>query len=177
MAKASKAREIVVTMGLGYMNWTDAQWKAADFQTWNYSYNIGNPFREDLLILLQDNLDLIGIEVIDQPLAYFDFLHRIYGDMGVEEPAPGIAARDGRPGPDRRWSGLRVRFPDRLCHRGLDLSSRARHWPEDIATADRELHPRCACAETVLRSPVRLRASQGHDALPGTSFPLVRRRV
>ncbi|MFX0077238.1 MAG: hypothetical protein ACFE96_17475, partial [Candidatus Hermodarchaeota archaeon] len=31
-----------------------------------YTYNIGNDFREDLLILLQDNLDLIGITIREQ---------------------------------------------------------------------------------------------------------------
>ncbi len=61
----TKAREIVVSMGFGDMGWSDAQWQAANFKSWNYTYNIGNDFREDLLILLQDNLDLIGITVID----------------------------------------------------------------------------------------------------------------
>ncbi len=60
----TKARELVVSMGFGDMAWTDAQWQAADFQSWNYTYQIGNEFREALLNLLQDNLDLIGIEVV-----------------------------------------------------------------------------------------------------------------
>jgi peptide/nickel transport system substrate-binding protein len=61
----TKARQIVVSMGFGDMGWSDAQWQAAEFAVWNYTYNIGNDFREDLLILLQDNLALIGITIID----------------------------------------------------------------------------------------------------------------
>jgi peptide/nickel transport system substrate-binding protein len=70
----TKARELVLSMGLGNMSWSDAQWQAAEFQSWNYSYNIGNDFREDLLILLQDNLNQIGITVIDQGMTWADFL-------------------------------------------------------------------------------------------------------
>jgi ABC-type transport system substrate-binding protein len=77
----TKAREIVVSMGYGDMGWTDAQWIAAEFATWNYTYNIGNDFREDLLILLQDNLDLIGITIIDQGMSWADFIYRAYGYM------------------------------------------------------------------------------------------------
>jgi peptide/nickel transport system substrate-binding protein len=77
----TQARQIVVSMGFGDMGWTDAQWSAATFATWNYTYNIGNDFREDLLILLQNNLDLIGIEVIDQGMSWADFIYRAYGYM------------------------------------------------------------------------------------------------
>jgi peptide/nickel transport system substrate-binding protein len=75
----TKAREIVVSMGFGDMGWTDAQWQAATFATWNYSYNIGDDFREDLLVLLQDNLDLIGITIIDEGMSWHDFIYRAYG--------------------------------------------------------------------------------------------------
>jgi peptide/nickel transport system substrate-binding protein len=77
----TKAREIVVSMGFGDIGWNDTQWQGADFQTWNYSYDIGNDFREDLLILLQDNLDLLGIEIIEQGMSYEDFINRAYGFM------------------------------------------------------------------------------------------------
>jgi ABC-type transport system substrate-binding protein len=66
----TKAREIVVSMGFGDMGWSDAQWQVAEFAAWNYTYPIGNDFKEDLLILLQDNLDLIGIEVIDANMRF-----------------------------------------------------------------------------------------------------------
>lgn len=40
-------------------------WRALSLRSWNYTYNIGNDFREDLGVLLLDNLDLIGIDVVD----------------------------------------------------------------------------------------------------------------
>jgi ABC-type transport system substrate-binding protein len=61
----TKAREIVVSMGFGNMSWNDAQWQAATFANWNYTNFYPNDFKEDLLILLQSNLALIGIEVLE----------------------------------------------------------------------------------------------------------------
>jgi len=77
----TKAREIVVSMGFGDMGWTDAQWQAVSFVSWNYTYNIGNDFREELGVLLLDNLDLIGIEIVDQGMSWADFIYRAYGYM------------------------------------------------------------------------------------------------
>jgi ABC-type transport system substrate-binding protein len=77
----TRARLAMVSMGFGDMGWSNAQWSAATFASWNYSYNIGDDFREDLLILLQYNLDLIGIEVIDQGMSWTDFINRAYGYM------------------------------------------------------------------------------------------------
>ena len=67
------AREIVVIMGYGNLSWTDTQWKNATFFSFIYTYAIGNSFREDLGALLADNLDLIGIHVIDQGTSWSDF--------------------------------------------------------------------------------------------------------
>ncbi|MFX0076182.1 MAG: ABC transporter substrate-binding protein [Candidatus Hermodarchaeota archaeon] len=66
----TKAREIVVNMGFGDMNWSDSQWKASEFAIWNYTYNIGNDFQEDLYVLLQETLDLVGIKITDSGLAW-----------------------------------------------------------------------------------------------------------
>jgi ABC-type transport system substrate-binding protein len=77
----TKARELVVSMGFGDMDWNDTQWQNASFATWNYSYNIGNDFRESLLILLTDNLNLIGIDIVDQGMSWADFVYRAYGYM------------------------------------------------------------------------------------------------
>jgi peptide/nickel transport system substrate-binding protein len=77
----TKARELVQSMGYGVGFTTDAQWEGATFATWNYTYNIGNDFREDLLVLLQDNLALLGIEIIDQGMSWADFIYRAYGYM------------------------------------------------------------------------------------------------
>ncbi|MHA1234470.1 MAG: hypothetical protein ACTSQL_05215, partial [Promethearchaeota archaeon] len=46
-----------------------------DFKSWVYYYNIGNSFREDLGVLLQNNLDQIGIDVLD---SYGRFYPPIY---------------------------------------------------------------------------------------------------
>ena len=68
----SKARQILVDAGITNLTANNDTtgpiadaWKAADFQSWEYWYNIGNAFREDLGVLLMNNLDQIGIEVLD----------------------------------------------------------------------------------------------------------------
>ncbi|MFX0076181.1 MAG: ABC transporter substrate-binding protein [Candidatus Hermodarchaeota archaeon] len=66
----TKAREIVVSMGFGNMSWSEAQWFAAEFKILNYSFNVASDFREDLLILLQDNLYLLGITVKDSETSW-----------------------------------------------------------------------------------------------------------
>ncbi|MFX1402275.1 MAG: ABC transporter substrate-binding protein [Promethearchaeota archaeon] len=84
----AKARQILIdagipgTAGLTANNNTigpvaDA-WKAANLASFNYTYNIGNVFREDLLILLQDNLDQIGITLIDAGMTFSEFLDRLF---------------------------------------------------------------------------------------------------
>ncbi len=85
----AKARTIVKSMGFAaaltadnLTTGTNADaWKALTLQTWNYSYNIGNDFREDLYPVLKNNLELIGIEVIDQGMSWSDFIYRAYGYM------------------------------------------------------------------------------------------------
>ncbi len=84
----ARARQILVDAGITNLTVNNDTtgpiadaWKASDFQSWNYSYNIGNDFREDLLIVLQHNLDLIGITVVDQGMTWDDFIYRAYGYM------------------------------------------------------------------------------------------------
>ncbi|MFW9939863.1 MAG: ABC transporter substrate-binding protein [Candidatus Thorarchaeota archaeon] len=74
----TKAREIMNTMGFGTGFTTDAQWQAATFRTFNFTYNIGNKFREDMLILLQQNLDLIGCVVDDNGQEWTPYLDLVY---------------------------------------------------------------------------------------------------
>ncbi|MFW9940087.1 MAG: Loki-CTERM sorting domain-containing protein [Candidatus Thorarchaeota archaeon] len=74
----SKAREYMQSMGLGVGFTTDAQWQAASFYTVNFTYNIGNKFREDMLVLLQDNFDYIGIDVVDNGLEWSPYLDLVY---------------------------------------------------------------------------------------------------
>ncbi len=75
----TRARLVMQSMGFGIGFTTDAEWQAASFENFNYTYNIGNDFREDLFVLLQDNLDLIGIDVDDAGMSWGDFLDRAYG--------------------------------------------------------------------------------------------------
>ncbi len=75
----TKAREIMNSMGFGIGFTTDAEWIAASFENFNYTYNIGNDFRENLFVLLTDNLDLIGIDVDDAGMSWAEFIYRAYG--------------------------------------------------------------------------------------------------
>jgi len=78
------ARKVVQSMGFGtgldskYPGTTEDQWKAASFMSLNYTYNTGNQVREDILTLLQNNLDLIGIDVVDAGTTWGDFLTKLY---------------------------------------------------------------------------------------------------
>ena len=80
----SYAREIMQSMDFGIgLNVTpgssdEAAWQAATFATFNYTYNIGNSFREDILVLLQDNLGKIGIVVEDAGMTWEEFTYRLY---------------------------------------------------------------------------------------------------
>jgi len=79
----SYAREVVQSMGFGVgLDVTvggpdEAVWQASSFLSVNYSYNIGNSFREDILALLQNNLDKIGIVVEDAGMPWQDFIYRL----------------------------------------------------------------------------------------------------
>jgi len=74
----TKARSIMNTMGLGIGFTTDSQWQAATFRSVNFTYNLGNKFREDMLVLLQQNLDLIGITVTDNGKEWTPYLDLVY---------------------------------------------------------------------------------------------------
>ncbi|MHA1915372.1 MAG: ABC transporter substrate-binding protein [Promethearchaeota archaeon] len=75
----TKAREIMQSMGFGtgwdttFPGTSEVSWSSSTFASFNYSYNIGNTFRENLLVLLQDNLDTIGIEIIDTGMDPLEF--------------------------------------------------------------------------------------------------------
>ncbi|MHA1669664.1 MAG: ABC transporter substrate-binding protein [Promethearchaeota archaeon] len=85
----AKARTIVQSMGFATGLTADNEttgsnadaWRALDIVSWNYSYNTDNEFRADLGVLLKDNLDLIGIDVVDQGMSWSDFIYRAYGYM------------------------------------------------------------------------------------------------
>jgi peptide/nickel transport system substrate-binding protein len=71
------AREIMVSMGFGDLGWTDDQWinqsETNPFLSIDYNYNLGNTYREDLMIFLTDWLKLIGIALIDEGMEWTQF--------------------------------------------------------------------------------------------------------
>ena len=84
----SYARTLMQSMGHG-VGWNisadgtdEALWAAGNFKTFNYTYNIGNSFREDILVLLQDNLGKIGIVVEDAGMIWDEFVWRLNGAKG-----------------------------------------------------------------------------------------------
>ncbi len=84
----SHARMIMQSMGFGttwdptFPGVNESQWQTATFATFNYTYNIGNTFREKIFLLLQNNLDLIGINVTDAGMTWMDFFYRLYDMSG-----------------------------------------------------------------------------------------------
>lgn len=59
------AREIVVSMGFGNMNWSDEQWRNADFFSFNQTIPNSDTY-SNLFINLYIDLDLIGIDLHDE---------------------------------------------------------------------------------------------------------------
>ena len=84
----AQARTVMQSMGFGYTTGTpwnvtvdsadELLWEGATFFSVNYTYNIGNSFREDMLVLLQDNLGEIGIVVEDAGMTWGEFIYRLY---------------------------------------------------------------------------------------------------
>ena len=76
------ARSFMTSMGFGIGFTTDAQWIAAaaatPFLTVNFTYNLGNKFREDMLVLLTSNLAKIGILVEDSGQEWGPYLDLLY---------------------------------------------------------------------------------------------------
>jgi peptide/nickel transport system substrate-binding protein len=84
----AKARTIIQSMGLatGLIADNDSDgegnslaWRNLALKSWNYTYNVGNDFRADMGILLANNLNEIGINVVDEGVSWSDFLDRAYG--------------------------------------------------------------------------------------------------
>ncbi len=78
------ARLVMQSMdfGVGFNISDDTEWvdkkNNAPFASFNYTYNIGNTLREDLLGLLQDNLGKIGVNVTDAGMTWGNFSDRLY---------------------------------------------------------------------------------------------------
>jgi len=80
----TKSRQYMQSMGFGVGFTTDGEWQAATFRTVNYTYNLGNTFREDMLVLLQYCFDYIGIDVVDNGLNWTQYI-----DLAYNITAPG----------------------------------------------------------------------------------------
>jgi len=80
----TKAREIMQSMGFGvgldpnYPGIHESNWSGATFRTYNYTYNIENTIRANILLLLQNNLDKIGIDVTDAGMSVGVYFDRLY---------------------------------------------------------------------------------------------------
>jgi branched-chain amino acid transport system substrate-binding protein len=86
----TRAREILLDAGIvsgldphDDSAWTDLVDYGTPIASFNYSYNIGNMVREGILYLLQENLRMIGIEVIDAGMTWTDFLFRLFDIAGL----------------------------------------------------------------------------------------------
>ncbi|TFF99019.1 MAG: ABC transporter substrate-binding protein [Promethearchaeota archaeon] len=91
----TKAREAMQEAGHG-VGWdttpggaNEDDWTSASFYTYNYTYNIGNDMREDMLSLLQDNMPKIGIKIVDSGTTWAEFIYTLYEIGGRKrEDAP-----------------------------------------------------------------------------------------
>ena len=78
------ARTVMQSMGYGAAynvtvgSVNEMDWQNSAFFSVNYTYNIGNNFREDVFVLLQDNLGKIGIVVEDAGMTWGEFIYRLY---------------------------------------------------------------------------------------------------
>jgi peptide/nickel transport system substrate-binding protein len=87
----SKARGYMQDYGFG-VGWNttvgssdELLWKGSSFMTVNYTYNLGNSYREDVLILLQSNLGALGIVVEDAGMTWPEFTARFGGIKGYTQ--------------------------------------------------------------------------------------------
>ena len=80
----TEARKTMISMGFGDLGWTDEQWinqsETNPFLSIKYNYNLGNTFREDLMVGLKEWLKQIGIALIDDGVLWFQFLDYLNND-------------------------------------------------------------------------------------------------
>ncbi|MBD3197087.1 MAG: hypothetical protein GF317_18680 [Candidatus Lokiarchaeota archaeon] len=76
----AQARQILIDAGIAPASFganndpTDVDWLNANLLTVNYTGNIGNSFREDLLVVLQEWYSYIGINVVDNLITWDSYL-------------------------------------------------------------------------------------------------------
>jgi peptide/nickel transport system substrate-binding protein len=101
----TKARSFMHQMGLGTTFTTDAEWIAVaesgtPFYTVNFTYNLGNKFREDMYVLLESDFKYIGIKVEDAGQEWDPYLDRLYNRDLTAEGYPGLTG----------WNALQIWF-------------------------------------------------------------------
>ena len=74
------ARLLMQSMGFGVGFTTEAEWTSAAFLSIPYTYNIGNTFREDLYVSVQNTMDLIGVDVVDDGVTWSEYLNYLIDD-------------------------------------------------------------------------------------------------
>ncbi|TFF87399.1 MAG: ABC transporter substrate-binding protein [Promethearchaeota archaeon] len=87
----SRARGYMQDAGYG-VGWNttvdgpdESNWEGASFISYEYMYNIGNDMREDVLVLLQDNLGEIGINVEDKGTTFLEFVLNLLDYPGYSQ--------------------------------------------------------------------------------------------
>ncbi|MFX1566913.1 MAG: NosD domain-containing protein [Promethearchaeota archaeon] len=87
----TKARETMQSMGFGvgwdtdYPGTDEGLWTSTIFASLDYSYLDSSPIFANIYNSWSYSLNLIGIEVIDDPLSWFDFYMRLYYNVGTLE--------------------------------------------------------------------------------------------
>ncbi|NVM17779.1 MAG: hypothetical protein HWN80_08680 [Candidatus Lokiarchaeota archaeon] len=81
------ARSVMNSMGFGTglvtdQDWIDVAESPTPFLAVNYTYNLGNKFREDCYVLLESNFANIGIKVIDAGAEWEIYLDKLYNVDG-----------------------------------------------------------------------------------------------
>ena len=74
------SRLLMKSLGFGDMEWNDSQWitiaeGSSPFLTVNFTYNVGNIFREDFFISLKNWFKLIGIKVVKNAISWENYLY------------------------------------------------------------------------------------------------------
>ncbi len=69
------AREIMVNMGFGNISWTDIQWRASEFASWNFTYRTRSNIEQNIYRVLRENLNLIGINLTEGKETFSEWIY------------------------------------------------------------------------------------------------------
>ncbi|MFX1268727.1 MAG: ABC transporter substrate-binding protein, partial [Promethearchaeota archaeon] len=71
----TRAREIMVNMGFGNISWTDIQWRASEFASWNFTYRTRSNIEQNIYRVLRENLNLIGINLTEGKETFSEWIY------------------------------------------------------------------------------------------------------